>query len=191
SSTFHTFWWDPLTGVPLRGTTAQGYSDDSCWARGQAWGIYGFALAYATDGDESLLRASERLADYFIDHLPADNVPYWDLVFSDGSGQPRDASSGAIAYCALALLQRLGRDAIAADKLSHYRTVSRSMLASLAEHYTPVSNGVCDALLLHSVYDMPQLVGVDEGCLWGDYFYLEALVRDAQPDWVSYWETTA
>ena len=73
-TTFHTFYWDPLTGEPLRGETEQGNSDESCWARGQAWGIYGFALNHRHTGDESLLGASRRCADYFLAHLPADSV---------------------------------------------------------------------------------------------------------------------
>ncbi len=61
-TTFHTFWWDVVTGVPLRGSTQQGLTDDSCWARGQAWGIYGFALAYRCTGDETFRAASVRCA---------------------------------------------------------------------------------------------------------------------------------
>src|SRR5262249_38946488 len=93
-TTFHTFYWDPGTGAPARGETEQGNADDSCWARGQAWGIYGFTLNYRATGDPSLLTAATRCADYFLAHLPADHIPYWDLVFAGGSGdEERDSSA--------------------------------------------------------------------------------------------------
>src|SRR5690606_36637578 len=86
-TTFHTFYWDAVTGEPLRGETEQGHADDSCWARGQAWGIYGFSLNHRYTGDGSFLVAAQRCADRYLADLPADLVPYWDLAFSDDSGQ--------------------------------------------------------------------------------------------------------
>ena len=76
-STFHTFYWDLVTGEPVRGRTDQGYADDSCWARGQAWGIYGFILNYRASGDPVFLTTARRCADYFLARLPDDHVPYW------------------------------------------------------------------------------------------------------------------
>jgi unsaturated chondroitin disaccharide hydrolase len=182
-STFHTFFWDPVTGEPLRGATAQGHADGSCWARGQAWGIYGFALNHRGTGDASLLDAAIALADYFLTHLPSDHVPYWDLVFGDGSGEERDSSAGAIAACGLAqLAEQLGDD----PRAERYRVASRQILDSLIESYVP-ADGMSDALLLHGVYDKPQGIGVDEGTLWGDYFFLEALTRAALPGRALYW----
>ena len=183
NSTFHTFYWDAETGEPLRGATEQGAFDDSCWARGQAWGIYGFALNYSATGDPQLLDAAWRCADYFLAHLPADSVPFWDLVYNDGSDAPRDSSSAAIAVCGLLELARVGDDERAARAL----TAAHTMLGSLIENYTPESPADSDALLLHSVYDLPKNVGVDEGTLWGDYFYLEALTRVARPGWTPSW----
>ncbi|MDR1078193.1 MAG: glycoside hydrolase family 88 protein, partial [Propionibacteriaceae bacterium] len=111
NTTFHTFWWRTDDGRPLGGTTEQGFSDGSCWARGQAWGIYGFALNHALSGDPSFLRAARRCSDHYLDRLPADGVPYWDLVFADGCDQPKDTSAAAIAACGLAeLAARVGPD---------------------------------------------------------------------------------
>jgi unsaturated chondroitin disaccharide hydrolase len=189
SSTFHTFWWDPLTGAPIAGTTAQGHSDTSCWARGQAWGIYGFALAYRDSGDELMLETAERVADYFLAYLPSDHVPYWDLAFGDGSGQPRDSSAAAVAACGLFELASLESNAASttpAANAARYRKAAYEIVGSLAANYAPKPDQ-SNALLLHGVYDMPKLVGVDEGCLWGDYFYLEALMRASNPSWNSYW----
>ncbi|MCR2783496.1 MULTISPECIES: glycoside hydrolase family 88 protein [unclassified Microbacterium] len=183
-TTFHTFYWDAETGEPLRGATEQGAFDDSCWARGQAWGIYGFALNHRATGDETLLEASRRCADYFLAHLPADRVPFWDLVYTDGADAPRDSSSAAIAVCGLFELADAETDPARAQR---WRDAAHEILASLIENYTPAQPEDSDAVILHSVYDFPKSVGVDEGTLWGDYFYLEALTRAAQPDWRPSW----
>src|SRR5690606_32423013 len=76
NSTYHTFYWNPETGAPIGGNTAQGFAGNSSWARGQAWAIYGFALNYRYTRDESLLSAAQRCADYFLDRLPQDHVVY-------------------------------------------------------------------------------------------------------------------
>lgn len=183
-STFHTFYWDPETGEPLRGATEQGHDDDSCWARGQAWGIYGFAINYRLSGDVSLLDASRRCADYYLRHLPADRVPYWDLALSDGGGESHDSSAAAIAATGLMeLASQLGDDP-GADE---YHRVGVETLASLARDYSTGGATGGRALIERGVYDAPKNVGVDEGTLWGDYFYLESLIRIALPDWTPYW----
>jgi unsaturated chondroitin disaccharide hydrolase len=183
-STFHTFYWDVETGQPLRGATEQGAFDDSCWARGQAWGVYGFALNYRATGDPLLLDAAWRCADYFLAHLPEDSVPFWDLAYTDGSDAPRDSSSAAIAVCGLLELADLEE---ADDRAARAIEAAHTMLTSLIENYTPESPEDSDALLLHGVYDLPKNTGVDEGTLWGDYFYLEALTRVARPGRMSFW----
>lgn len=183
-STFHTFYWDAETGEPLRGGTEQGAFDDSCWARGEAWGILGFALNYDATGDETLLDAAWRCADYFLSHLPADLIPYWDLVYSDGSDAPRDSSAAAIAACGLYELAARDRDP---DRAARARREGDALLDALIARARPTSPGESDALLLHGVYDLPKGNGVDEGTLWGDYFFMEALVRRARPDWERYW----
>jgi unsaturated chondroitin disaccharide hydrolase len=182
-TTFHTFYWDAVTGSPLRGATEQGYSDGSCWARGQAWGIFGFALAARETGDGTFLDAALRCADYFLAHLPADHVVYWDLILTDGSGAARDSSSAAIAACGLDELARL----LPGDAGDRYRAAAASMVDSLAAGYAPAGGEPGDPLLLHGVYDMPKSVGVDEGNLWGDYYYLEALTRRLVAGWASPW----
>lgn len=183
-STFHTFYWDAETGAPLYGATEQGAHDDSCWARGQAWGIYGFALNYEATGDPALLESSWRCAEYYLDRLPADLIPHWDLAYTEESGAPRDSSSAAIAACGFFELARQESDP---ERAARADTLARGILDSLRANYTPQSPADADALLLHSVYDLPKNVGVDEGTLWGDYFYLEALTRATTPEWKRYW----
>ncbi|MFV0428626.1 MAG: glycoside hydrolase family 88 protein [Arachnia sp.] len=181
-TTFHTFYWDPVTGAPLRGDTAQGFADDSTWARGQAWGIYGFGLNYAHTGDPRFLDAAQRCSRRFMELLPPDHIPYWDLVFSTDDGQERDSSSGAIAACGLMDLAELTSD-------TSYRDVGLAILDALAEHCASTGEQTC--LLRHGVYNKNANEGVDEGNLWGDYYYLEALTRRARPSWVPYWRATS
>lgn len=183
-STFHTFYWDPETGAPLRGATEQGAHDDSCWARGQAWGIYGFALNHRALGDESLLEASRQCAAYFVAHLPDDGVPFWDLAYGNESAAPRDSSAAAIAVCGLLELADQETDISLATR---WRSTADVVLTSLTEHYVPERPEDSAALLLHGVYDLPKGIGVDEGTLWGDYFYLEALARRGMPGWRPAW----
>jgi unsaturated chondroitin disaccharide hydrolase len=183
-STFHTFYFDPESGAPLYGKTAQGAADHSCWSRGQAWTIYGFVLSYGYTGDDSFLRAACRVADYFLDHLPEDGVPYWDLVFSEGGAEERDSSAAAIAVCGLQELVRRHPDGAEGRR---YLSSARRILGSLIRDYSTMRRPDSNALLLHGVYSKPHGAGVDEGNLWGDYFYLEALTRLAKPDWKPYW----
>lgn len=183
-TTYHTFHWDPATGEPLHGTTHQGFSDDSCWARGQAWGIYGFLLNHLWTGEPEFLAASIRCADYFLTRLPAGKVPYWDLIFDDTSGHPLDSSAGAIAVCGLVELAKASGE-------SRYREAADELLDALSATCTPAPGDGADCLLTHGVYHWPARIGVDEGNLWGDYYYLEALTMRANPDWESYWLPSA
>jgi unsaturated chondroitin disaccharide hydrolase len=181
ASSYHTYFFDLESGKPLRGQTAQGYSDSSCWARGQAWGIYGLALGFRYLRDPALLETASRLAHYFLNRLPADLVCYWDLVFSDGP-EERDSSAAAIAACGLL---ELARALPAADpRRRPFENAAAAIAASLAERYAAGegSNG----LLLHGVYNKPAGEGVDECCIWGDYFYLELLARLRTP-FRGYW----
>ena len=100
-STWHTFFFDPETGAPDHGATCQGYRDGSAWARGQAWGIYGMALAYRYTGRTEYIEIFKKVTEYFLEHLPKDLVPFWDLEFTDGDDQPRDSSSASIAVCGM------------------------------------------------------------------------------------------
>ena len=93
ASAFHTFYFDPETGEPVEGKTRQGYSDDSSWARGQSWLIYGIALNYSFRPKEEDFGVYEAVTNYFLNRLPKDFISYWDLIFDDKSGQSRDSSA--------------------------------------------------------------------------------------------------
>lgn len=183
-TTFHTYYFDTETGEALYGKTQQGYSDDSCWARGQAWGIYGFTLSYLYTGDSSFLETAKNVADYFIQELPEDKICYWDLIFNEGSEEERDSSSAAIAACGLLELSR--QLPLNDEKHGYYEKVALELLQALAEKYTTALQPESNGLLLHGVYDKKTNTGVDECMIWGDYFYLEALTRLAK-SWYSFW----
>jgi len=183
NSTFHTYHFDPITGMPLKGTTHQGASDSSCWARGQAWGIYGFALNHRQAPHLDLLDTSIRLADYFLEHLPKNGIAYWDLSFGDGSGEPWDSSASAIAVCGLL---ELSAQLPSPELQTHYHDAALQILDGLINECTVnVSEG--GGLLQHGVYHKPHGRGVDEANLWGDYFYLEALARVTRVHWTTQW----
>jgi unsaturated chondroitin disaccharide hydrolase len=182
STTFHTCYFDTETGALRFGNTAQGHADDSCWARGQAWTVYGFTLNYAYTRDETLLQAALAVSDHFLAYLPSDHVACWDLIFGDGDGEERDSSAAAIAVCGLLELVRWLPAGPRRSGYAAAEDILASLIANYAGHW-PETN----ALLLHGVYSKPHGAGVDEGNLWGDYYYLEALTRLARPDWQRYW----
>lgn len=185
SSTHHTYYFDPETGNPLRGVTAQGFSDDSAWARGQAWGVYGFPLAYSYTKDPKFITLYKRVTNYFLNKLPEDNVCYWDLVFGDGSGEYRDTSAAAIAVCGILEMDKYLDDSDPDKKI--YRNAAMAIMKSLIEKYTTKDLEYSNGLLTQAVYSIPHNSGVNECNIWGDYYFLEALVRIMKPDWKKYW----
>jgi unsaturated chondroitin disaccharide hydrolase len=178
-STWHTFYFDIHTGKPDHGATCQGYRDGSAWARGQAWGIYGIALNYRYANKAEYLEAFEKVAQYFIKHLPQDMVPYWDFEFHDGSKEPRDSSSAAIAACGMLEMAQF----LPEEKKDYYNDTAKKTLKSLYDNYRVKDHESSNGLLLHgtyskhSPYNTCNESGVDECTAWGDYFYLEALTR--------------
>lgn len=184
ASAYHTFYFDPETGEPLKGVTRQGYSDDSAWARGQAWGIYGIPLNYRYVKDDSAFNLFKGMTNYFLNRLPEDEVCYWDLIFTDGSNQSRDSSAAAIGVCGIhEMLKYLPE--VESDK-NTYRHVMHCILRSLMERYTAPEIKPGNPVLLHGVYSWHSGKGVDEGNIWGDYYYMEALMRFYK-DWNLYW----
>ena len=182
-STYHTFFFDAETGSPVRGNTAQGFSDDSCWARGQAWGIYGNALSYRYMRDAQFIECAKGLACYFLNRLGSDLVSYWDLVFTGGN-EERDSSAAAIASCGL--MELASALPLCDPDCQLFENAALHIMANLAASYTSASIGDSTGLLLHGVYSKPDKRGVDECTTWGDYFYMEALVRIVK-GWKPYW----
>ena len=179
-STYHTFYFDVATGAPLYGRTHQGHRDESTWSRGQAWAMYGFALAYRYTRDERFLRTAERVSEVFLQHTPSDTIAYWDFDFADGSPEPRDSSASAIAACGLHELARWTHSA-------HHQAAAEKIAQTLVQRCAPHAANPSNALLLHGTQNRNTQTGVDEANLWGDYFYLEALTRLSHPAWTPYW----
>lgn len=186
ASTYHTFYMDMQTGKADHGATCQGYADDSSWARGQAWAMYGLPLNARLSGRENepeLLHLSRSASRHFLNRLPKDGVCYWDLIFSDGDGMPRDSSSAAIAACGLNEFTRVYGDS---EDAEFFADCERAVLNSLTKSYVPDTVLPGAPLLAHSVYSWHEGKGVDEGSTWGDYFYFEALMRQ-DGSWRPYW----
>ncbi|MDD4849251.1 MAG: glycoside hydrolase family 88 protein [Gemmiger sp.] len=187
-STYHTYFFDPATGAPLRGVTAQGYCDGSAWARGQAWGVYGTALAYRYTRRPAYIETFCRITDFFLAKLPQDLVPYWDFTFGDGSTEPRDSSASAVAACGMLEMAQYLDGARAA----YYTDAAKKLMAALLQHCAVQNTQQSNGLLLHGTYardsqfNTCQNRGVDECNIWGDYYYLEALTR-LSTGWHPYW----
>ena len=185
ASTYHTYYFDPKTGEPLKGVTHQGAFDDSAWARGQAWGIYGPMLTYIYKKDDRALQVFKATTNYLLNNLPEDYIPYWDLSFKDGDGEPKDSSTATIAMCGMleAIKYMDESDPLRGIYVNAIKHMMNVLIDSYLSKDVPESNG----LLLHQVYAKPQGIGVDEHNIWGDYFYMEALHRMLDPDWKLYW----
>lgn len=179
-TSYHTYLMNPETGEAVSGKTHQGYADESVWARGQAWAVYGFALSCRYTKKERFLTTARETARVFTDHLPADSVPYWDFTFTDENPDIRDTSAGAIFVCGLLeLCHHVGK-----EDADEYRKTAERVMDSLCTRYTtrdmPESNGV----LAEGMYHRGD--GAGECVIWGDYFYMEALVR-MKKEWNPYW----
>ena len=187
-STYHTFFMNPETGEPVRGATCQGYRDDSCWARGQAWGVYGTALSYRYTKRPEYLNAFRRVLAYYLKRLPQDLVPYWDMTFTTGDSEPRDSSSASIAACGLLEAAKY----VSAEEKEYFQTLAGQMLKSLTDYYAVSEGPAGVGLVRHGTYSKKSPFntctpeGVDECVSWGDYFYMEALTRYTK-DWQLYW----
>jgi unsaturated chondroitin disaccharide hydrolase len=172
-SSYHVVVYDPQTGKVLEKRTAQGFSTNSTWARGQAWGIYGFTMCYRETRDKMFLDSACKMADYFLDHLPGDQVPFWDLELpASSTRQYRDASAAAIAASGLKELSTYAQNG------SKYYKASRHILYSLIQSY--LSYGTeSSGMILHCAYNVNSSnpYDWDASTIWGDYYFLETLKR--------------
>ena len=178
-STAHEGLFDIRTGEFLRQSTHQGLSADSAWARGLAWSLYGYSKCYALSGNVEFLEVAERNAAYWIEHLPADGVPYWDFDADVSQPPPlgaqKESSAGAIA--ASGLLD-LAWQTVSAEKATLYRTTALKMLDALVQpEYLAEGTPGWEGILKHGVYHTAKNLGVDESVMWGEYFFVEALTK--------------
>ena len=174
-STYHVVSYDTVTGNVLAKETHQGYANESVWARGQAWAIYGFVMAYRETGDERFLRTAERAADWFIAHLPDDRVPWWDFDVSGRPDEPRDASAAAIAASGLAELAVLEKSP---ELRARYAVSGRDILSSLCRGPYLAGGTASMGILNHCTGNKPANIEVDVSLIYADYYFLEALLRN-------------
>jgi hypothetical protein len=185
-SSFHVIDYDTATGAVIAKKTAQGFADSSAWARGQAWGLYGYTMMYRCTRDPKYLQQAEAISVFLLGHphLPADKVPYWDYDAPgirpgvDASpGILRDASAAAIMASALLELTRY----VDAEKGKGYLDVAETILLSLSSNnYKAIVGSNGGFILKHSVGNLPARSEVDVPLTYADYYFVEAMLRYKQ-----------
>jgi unsaturated chondroitin disaccharide hydrolase len=172
-SSFHVVVYDTATGKVKEKRTAQGYSPGSTWARGQAWGTYGFTICFRETQDTTYLHNAIKMADYFIDHLPADYIPFWDFQLPvEYTKKYKDASAAAIFLSGILELRQYVKNP------AKYDQVIKKMFETLLSDY--LSKGTeSSGILLHCAYNVNSTnpYDWDASTIWGDYYFLEAMKR--------------
>ena len=174
-STVHEAIFDTTTGRFLRESTQQGLRSDSCWSRGQAWALYGFGTVYRHTRDGRFLETAQRCADYFLARLPAGRIPDWDFDAPTGPQRFWDSSAAAIAASGLLQLAELNEFDAAGLR---YRDAALGILDTLcSDKFLAAATPGWEGILRHAVYHIHKNLGVDESVMWGDHFFVEALVK--------------
>jgi len=186
-SSYHVVDYDSQTGAVKSRETMQGFSDNSTWSRGQAWGIYGFTMVYRETREQRFLETAKRMADYFIAHLPKDKIPYWDFNVNQKGytpvwnydpskypEPPRDASAAAIA--ASALIELSGY--VDHPNSKKYLKTAEGILSTLLSPAYKASAGENGGFILkHGVGGFPGGIEVDVPLTYADYYFVEAMLR--------------
>jgi hypothetical protein len=173
-STYHVVDFDPETGAVLSKSTHQGYGAETTWARGQAWGLYGFTMTYRETGASRFLDAARDMADFYLANLPTGRVPYWDFDAPGIPNEPRDSSAAAIAASGLLELSTLEIDPVRRDT---YLAEAEAILDSLTSAAYLSDGAASSGLLLHGTGNKPANKEVDVSLIYGDYYMVEALLR--------------
>ncbi len=163
-------------GKVISKKTHQGASDGSAWARGQAWGLYGYTMMYRETKNKKYLKQALGIADFIVHHpnLPADKIPYWDFNAPQIPNEERDASAGAIICSALFELSQYAKK----SKGKKYFKVAEKMLESLSgPAYRAALGENGNFLIKHGVGFKPGNAEIDVPLVYADYYYLEALLR--------------
>ncbi len=175
-SSYHVINYNANTGEVQQKRTAQGYADESAWARGQAWGLYGYVVMYRETRDPVYLQQANNIASFLLKHpnFPADKVPYWDFNAPGIPNALRDASAASIIAAALVELAEYNIDGVRADYLRNATQILRTL--SSPEYKAKVgTNG--GFLLKHGVGHLPAKSEVDVPLTYGDYYFIEAMLR--------------
>lgn len=172
-SSYHVLDYDPKTGAVLKKNTHQGYSHESAWARGQAWGLYGYVICYRETKNQAFLKQAENIARFILNHknMPDDMVPYYDFDAPGIPNEPRDASAAAVIASALYELSTYS------DEGADHRRSADKMIKNLSKKYVADEGSNRGFILLHSTGSKPSNSEVDVPLSYADYYYLEALLR--------------
>lgn len=173
-SSYHVIDFNPKTGVVQKRNTHQGHADESAWARGQAWGLYGFTMTYRFTKDPRYLEQAEKIAEFILNHpnLPEDMVPYWDYDAPNIPDEPRDVSAAAIAVSALFELSTFPT-----NNSKSYQEKAETILKNVNQNYTSQPGDNYGFLLEHATGHYPHGYEIDVPIIYADYYYLEALTR--------------
>ncbi|WP_417885788.1 glycoside hydrolase family 88 protein [Zunongwangia sp.] len=172
-SSYHEVIYDENTGAAKKQITNQGFADESSWARGQAWGLYGYVVMYQKTKDEKYLEMAENIANFILNHpnLPEDKVPFWDFDTDKIPNDLKDSSAAAVMASALLELYEF-------TDQTEYFTAAENMLETLSSNqYLANQDEIGGFLLKHGVGNMPNKTEVDVPLTYGDYYFVEALKR--------------
>lgn len=183
-SSYHHYQFDVDTHAPLHGCTFQGNRDESTWSRGHAWGVLGFPVAYSYTKDESLIPLHRDVTYYMLNHLPEDNVPYWDYDFITGD-EPRDSSAGVISVCGLLEACKYLPDD--APEKQIFKNAAGMMLEGVIDTCSGDIGEDYDGLIWKVTAAKKMNINIEGVATFGDFFYLEALLRYTRPEWKMYW----
>lgn len=173
-TSYHVVLYDSLTGKKIKGMTHQGYADHTMWARGQSWAIYGFTMCYQFTKNPQFLDFAQKVTDVYLKNLPDNTlIPYWDFNTPEIPNTTRDASAAAVTASALFDLANYVKSP---QKKALYLAKAKKMVESLssAEYQ---SRKVNNAFLLHSTGNRPINGEVDASIIYGDYYYIESLLK--------------
>ena len=175
-SSYHVLDYDLKSGGVSRKLTHQGYSDESAWSRGQAWGFYGYIVMYRFTKNKAYLSLANNIARFMLDHpnLPADKIPYWDFNAPDIPNAKRDASAAAITASALLELAQYSKGKEKKEYVSTAELILRTLSSSAYRAPLGTNGGF---LLRHSVGHLPAKSEIDVPLTYADYYFIEALGR--------------
>lgn len=173
NSCFHVVDYDTITGAVKNKVTHQGFNNESSWARGQSWAVYGFTMAYRYTKNKAYLKQAEATAKYYINYktLPKDGIPYWDFNDTSIPNAPRDASSAAVMASALVELYSF-------TKNDAYLNYANKVINTLSSDKYLLNDTVKGPFILdHSTGNWPKKDEIDQPIVYADYYYLEAIIR--------------
>ncbi len=170
-TTYHTYVFDPKTGKPKFGQTFQGYADDSCWSRGQAWAVGGFAMAYAYTGRKEFLEASKKTAKVFLDNLEDNYLPKWDFSLKGRKDMPIDASAAVICSSGLLELSKLCEN----YEAMQYRAAAIRLAEAVWEHCALKNGEDSDGLITGCTGFYNENAEVNQNLIFGDYYFVETI----------------